>query len=54
MSLSLLILFWFFLLFFIVISAFLSMSKTLSSSENSERGSPFVVRCCMTSALAAL
>jgi len=40
--------------FFIEISTFLSISKTLSFMVNSERGKPCVVRYCMVSALAVL
>lgn len=53
-SLSLLNSFLVLWLFCIVISAFLSISKTLSLSEKSERGNPCAVRCCMASARAAL
>jgi len=46
--------FWFLPVFFIWISTFLSISKTLSFMVNSERGRPCVVRYCMASALAVL
>lgn len=46
--------FWFLPLFLMETSTFLSISKTLSFREKSERGKPWVVRYSMTSALAAL
>lgn len=46
--------FLFLLLFFMEISTFLSISKTLSFREKSERGKPCAPRKSMTSALAAL
>ena len=46
--------FWFLPLFFMEISTVLSISKTLSFREKSERGKPCVVRYSMAFALAVL